>query len=78
MALTSSQLCILEEGQNLKYVDRTGNEAFDFEAKVRVLDVWPNGCWVQVVEILSKGPESTVCDGDQVAATFAELSTIPE
>jgi len=78
MALTSSQLSKLKEGDTLKYTDRNGNEAFDSEAKVRVLDVWPNGCWIQVIEISSKGPESTICDGDQVAATFAELNIIPE
>jgi len=76
MALTSAQINKLEEGQTLKYIDKSESGDFDLEARVKVLGIGLTGCSVEVIEILSKGPSNMTCDGDQMAVTFAELKVL--
>lgn len=44
-----------------------------FVAKVLILDVRTNGCEVEVIEVLDRGVETSLGDGDIVEALFVEL-----
>lgn len=76
MALSKEQIRNLRVGQNLKLTAHFPGHDSYLDAKVTVLTFGNVACWIQVTEILERGPKNMTIEGDECAALFSELDAL--